>query len=74
MKERKASIMENTITPNVELASIERARARLIGKTLVTPVLAVGAARTPHGNPISLKAENLQPSGSVANSCGDVIQ
>lgn len=56
--------MENTITPNVELVSIERTRARLTGKTLVTPVLAVGTTRTPGGNPIYLKAENLQPGGS----------
>lgn len=64
MKERKASIMENIITPNVELASIERVRTKLIGKTIVTPVLAASTARTPRGNPIYLKAENLQPSGS----------
>ncbi len=55
---------EHTVTPNLELASIERARTALIGNAMVTPLVAVGTARTPGGNPISLKAENLQPGGS----------
>lgn len=55
---------EHPVTANVELASIERARTALTGKAIVTPLVAVGTTRTPGGNPISLKAENLQPGGS----------
>jgi threonine dehydratase len=54
--------MQNPV--NVELASVERARANLRGKTLITPVVPVISTKTPGGNPIVMKAENLQPAGS----------
>ncbi len=47
-----------------DLRKIQQARANLNGKTLLTPLVAVGTATTAGGNPIYLKAENLQPSGS----------
>jgi threonine dehydratase len=56
--------MEHTADPNLELESIKRAQTILMGKTIVTPLLAAGTTRTPCGNPIYLKAENLQPGGS----------
>lgn len=49
---------------NVEIASIEKARANLRDRALVTPVVPVMSTKTPDGNPIVMKAENLQPAGS----------
>ncbi len=49
---------------DLKIDHFEAARANLRGKTLVTPLIRAGAALTPGGNPIYLKAENLQPSGS----------
>lgn len=54
--------MQNPV--NVEIVSIEQARANLRGKALVTPVVPVMSTKTPGGNPIVMKAENLQPAGS----------
>jgi threonine dehydratase len=54
--------MQNPV--NVEIASIEQARANLRGKVLITPVVPVMSTKTPGGNPIVMKAENLQPAGS----------
>ena len=46
----------------VEMAQIESARSRLQGLSVISPVLACGAA--PAGKSILLKLENLQPIGS----------
>lgn len=56
--------MDKHILPNIELSNIARAQTRLPGNAIVTSLLAVGTTRTASGNPIYLKAENLQPSGS----------
>jgi len=46
----------------VAMMQIEAARARLEGLSVVSPLVACGAA--PHGKTIHLKLENLQPVGS----------
>jgi threonine dehydratase len=46
------------------LEDIQDARASLAGKALVTPLVPLMSAATPANNPLLLKAENLQPSGS----------
>ena len=54
-------MMLNEVQP-VAMVNIEAARARLEGLSLVSPVVACGAA--PAGKDIRLKLENLQPIGS----------
>lgn len=49
---------------SIAVARIEQARENIAGRALVTPLVPVGSRRTPGGNQIYLKAENLQPSGS----------
>jgi threonine dehydratase len=56
--------MEDNLTLNLELAQIKRAQGSIAGEVLLTPLVSVGSERTPGGNPIYLKAENLQPGGS----------
>jgi threonine dehydratase len=56
--------MEENLIPNLELALIKSAQESIAGKVLLTPLVPVGGERTPGGNPIYLKAENLQPGGS----------
>ena len=51
-------------TSSVALAYIQHAREALKGKTLLTPLVQAGLTTTPGGNPIYLKAEYLQPTGS----------
>jgi threonine dehydratase len=50
--------------PDIPLQRIQQARTLLTGKALVTPLLPMHSVTTPAGNPIYLKAENLQPGGS----------
>jgi threonine dehydratase len=45
-------------------ALLTEARAAIAGRALLTPLVPAGARQTPGGNPIWLKAESLQPSGS----------
>lgn len=49
---------------DIELKKIEEARLAIKGKALYTPLVPYTAETTPQGNPIYLKAECLQPSGS----------
>lgn len=56
--------MTSPLSHNLELLHITRARTSLLGKAMVTPLVAVGTRKTLGDNPIYLKAENLQPSGS----------
>lgn len=56
--------MNKPVIHTLELQHIVHARTRLLEKAMVTPLVAVGTRRTPQGNPIYLKAENLQPGGS----------
>lgn len=56
--------MEENLISNLELAHIKIAQESIVGKVLLTPLVPVGNERTPDGNPIYLKAENLQPGGS----------
>jgi threonine dehydratase len=49
---------------NIEIDDVVEARSTLEGKAVVTPVLAFHNVSTPGGNPIYIKAENVQPSGS----------
>lgn len=49
---------------NIKMDDVIDARTALEGKAVVTPVLAFHNVATPGGNPIYIKAENVQPSGS----------
>jgi threonine dehydratase len=49
---------------DISLHNLQEARIVLHGKAMVTPVVTTNNNRTVHGNPIALKAENLQPGGS----------
>ena len=50
--------------PNILFQNIQEARIILREKVTETPLISIHDEVTPHGNPIYLKAENLQPSGS----------
>ncbi|HEY3369062.1 MAG TPA: threonine/serine dehydratase [Symbiobacteriaceae bacterium] len=51
-------------TQHLRQEHFQAARASIAGQALLTPLVPVGAVTTPAGNPLLLKAENLQPGGS----------